>query len=492
MTATTVRDPSPGYPGDPDPRPLDPAPNRLIGFALVAGLALDVGLRGGVTNLSVAFGVAVVLLALLADQRLPRPEPRWLAGLAVVPALVLAVRASPWLAASNLLTIAGLTAAALSYARSGSVLDTTPARAVVRTLSAALTTLAEMVLATRLLPRPSSQTGDRVLRMSLAALVAVPILAVVVVLLASADAVFAGLVFPDVGDTRPVFGHLALTLLLALVVTGIGLGAATDAGEAGDDVLPRGRFGSVEITTMLGLAVAVLGLFVVSQLVAVTGAGRRLVHESGLTPAEYARTGFFQLCFASALLVMFLALVRALAAPSVLRLRSVRVLGATVPLLATGLVVVSLRRMALYDDAFGLTMLRLWVIGATIWMGAVLVMIAVRNGGTGDGSWVLAGAGAAALALVLLADVTNPEAVVVRHNVERARAGAELDVGYLSYLSDDAVPAIVAAAADPATDPVLRIALLAAMKCGEEANGVAALNLAAAQAADARAEVCTA
>ena len=116
----------------------------------------------------------------------------------------------------------------------------------------------------------------------------------------------------------------------------------------------------------------------------------------------------------------------------------------------------------------------------------------MRNGGTGDGSWVLAGAGGAALALVLLADVTNPEAVVVRHNVERARAGAELDVGYLAHLSDDAVPAIVAAAADPATDPVLRIALLAAIQCGDEANGVAALNLAATQAADARDEVCTA
>jgi Domain of unknown function (DUF4153) len=39
----------------------------------------------------------------------------------------------------------------------------------------------------------------------------------------------------------------------------------------------------------------------------------------------------------------------------------VRILGAAVPGLALGLVAVSLRRMALYDQAFGLTRLRLWI-----------------------------------------------------------------------------------------------------------------------------------
>lgn len=59
-------------------------------------------------------------------------------------------------------------------------------------------------------------------------------------------------------------------------------------------------------------------LFVAAQLVAMTTAGERLVRQSGMTPSEYARSGFFQLCWATLVIVSLLA--------------------------------VSLRRMALYDE----------------------------------------------------------------------------------------------------------------------------------------------
>jgi hypothetical protein len=123
-------------------------------------------------------------------------------------------------------------------------------------------------------------------------------------------------------------------------------------------------------------------------------------------------------------------------------------------------------------------------------MGAVLVMIAVRNGGTGDGRWVLAGSGAAFLALVLLANVANPEAVVVRHNIDRALAGAELDIAYLGLLSDDAVPTLVHVVTDPEIGEDLRVAVMDAIKCVDEHDGVANLNVAVARAAEARDEVC--
>ena len=135
-------------------------------------------------------------------------------------------------------------------------------------------------------------------------------------------------------------------------------------------------------------------------------------------------------------MLAFLWLVRSLATPAALASPLVRGLGTTVPSLALGLVAVSLRRMALYDQAFGLTMLRLWVVGAAVWMGSVFVMTAVRNAGVPGGrNWLVAGAGASAVALVLAADVGNPEAFVARHNLARADQGAELDVGYLVGLS---------------------------------------------------------
>lgn len=468
-----------------DPAGADPAPRRLVGIALVAGLALEIGLRGGVDNAVVGVGLILVVMSLVTDGRVRRREARLIAMAAILPVVFLSVRASPWLAWSNLGAAAALIAASVLYSRSGSVLDTTPSRVLRRGLSALERGVAGLAVVRAMAPRLTSRKRDRLARLARALVVTVPVLGVLIALLASADAVFAALLTPDV-EVGPVAGHALLTLALTPVV--LVLAAATSAPVA--DRPRSGGFGATEVATMLALAALVLGLFVVSQLVALTDAGQRLVESAGLTPAEYARSGFFQLCRAAGLLLAFLGLVRALATPRALEQRLVRGLGAVVPTLALGLVVVSLRRMALYDQAFGLTMLRLWVIGAAVWMGLVLVMIVVRNLGPDAGrSWLVAGTGLAGVALVLVADVGDPEAFVARHNLERARQGAELDVGYLSGLSDDALPTI-AGAIDVAGDPGAQDQLVDALRCAHEEQGVAALNLATARAADVRRDLC--
>ncbi len=471
--------------GTPEPTELDPAPQRLVGLALLAGFVLEVGLRGGVTNAVVAAGLFIVVAILVTDQRIHRREARLLALAALVPAGFLAIRASPWLAMSNIVASSGLTIAAVLYGRTGSIFDTSPRRALQRGAGALVRGVTGFAVLRVVAPRLHPQHADRLARVGKAILVAVPMLAVVVALLASADAVFASLLTPDL-DAVPLLGHLLLTLVVGAVV--LCLGAAANA--PGTDRSRPGAFGVTEVVTMLALAAGVLGLFVAAQLVALTDAGRRLIESAGLTPAEYARTGFFQLCWATGLLLAFLGVARSLATSEACGHRSVRWLGAVVPLLALGLVVVSLRRMALYDDAFGLTMLRLWVIGAASWMALVLVMTAARSLGFGaDRHWLAAGAGLTAVALVVMADLANPEAFVVRHNVSRAADGAELDIDYLRQLSDDAVPA-VAAAVDAANDGAVRERLVAALRCPTGPTGVATLNVAVARATDARDQRC--
>jgi hypothetical protein len=486
----------------------DPAARWLVGLALVTGLTLEVGLRGGVTNAAVAAGLVMVVVALLTGGRVRRGEARLLAAAAVLPVGFLAVRASPWLAWSNLGIAAGLIGAAVLYSRSGSVLDATPGRMIQRGVAGLERGVAGLAVVRAVAPRLTTDERHRLAGLARALVVTVPVLGVLVLLLASADAVFASLLTPDVA-LGPVVGHALLTLVLAPMVLVIAAAASAPLSDR-----PRsGGYGVIEVATMLALAATVLGLFVVSQLVALTDAGRRLVESAGLTPAEYARSGFFQLCWATGLLLAFLALVRALARPEALAHPLVRGLGAAVPALALGLVVVSLRRMALYDHAFGLTMLRLWVVGAAVWMGLVLVMTAGRNLAPATGpSWLVAGAGVAAVVLVLAADVADAEAFVARHNIDRARAGAELDLHYLAGLSDDAVPAIAAAgplddvAVTPApqdrhdhrddrvgqTGRPAQARPLDALSCGDDERGAAALNLAVARAADVRRDHCPA
>jgi hypothetical protein len=157
--------------------------------------------------------------------------------------------------------------------------------------------------------------------------------------------------------------------------------------------------------------------------------------------------------------------VRALAAPPVLEQPVIKGLSAAVPLLTLGLVVVSLRRMAYYDEAFGLTMLRLSVVAAALWMGTVLVMLAARNLGVGGGrDWVVSGSLVTALLLVVAGNVGNAEAFVVRHNVDRAtNDGVDLDAAYLRNLSDDALPAYVDALTD--APDAIRDELASAASC---------------------------
>lgn len=451
-----------------------PAARRLALLALAAGLLLEIGLRGGPANAVVAAGLIVAVAALAADGRIRRREAQLLALAALVPIAFLAVRSSPWLILSNIAVAGGLLTAAVLFSRSGSVFDTSPTRTLVRSVESLGRGLAGVPALRAVAPRTVPRDWTGAVRVAAAAVVTLPVLAVLIALLASADAVFASLLVPDI-DLGPTAGHVLLTLILAAPVLVAGLAAAAGSG---DSPPLRGAFGMAEVTTMLALAAGVLVMFVVAQVVAATDAGERLVEEAGLTPAEYARSGFFQLCWATGLILVFLWVVRALAAPAALDHVAVRVLGAAVPLLTLGLVGVSLRRMALYDEAFGLTMLRLWVVGAAVWMGAVLVMVAVRNLARRPArSWLLGGAGVAAAVLVVVADLANPEAFVARHNLDRARDGAELDVEYLRHLSDDAVPTLAGE-------------LPSAVQCTPDPVGAEALNLAVASASDARGDVC--
>jgi hypothetical protein len=452
--------------------------------ALVAGIALDIGLRAAIANLALVVGLAAVIIGLALNRRVRQRSARWLALAALVPTAFFAVRASDWLAATNLAAIGGLTMAAIAYSRSGRLTDTTVGRLVLRSLGAIPAAWSAPRALAPLVPRLSSARSERLGRIARALAVCVPVLLVVTILLATADPVFAGMLTPDL-DLGPTVGHVLVALVLALGAVCV-IGAAASETE---DRPAAGRFGALEVVTMLSVTALVLGLFVVSQLLAATSAGERLVARSGMTPAEYARSGFFQLCWATGLILSLLAGTRALAAREVLRVPAVRALGALVPVLALGLVAVSLRRMALYDDAFGLTMLRLWVLGAAVWMGVVLVLVALRNAGVGAGrEWVLAASAAAAFVLVVAADVANPEAYVARHNLARAAQGAEFDPAYLSQLSDDAVP--TAAAAWDRADAEGRAALGPALRCDEDPQGASTLNLAVHRADAARQGRC--
>lgn len=232
---------------------------------------------------------------------------------------------------------------------------------------------------------------------------------------------------------------------------------------------------------------AVFLAFIAARARALIG-GRDYVEAStGLTYADFVHQGFGQLTLATALTVLVVWVAARRAGRS---REDRRWLLASLGLLCglTLLVVASaLRGMAVYQDAYGFTTLRLFVDVFEGWLGFVVLAIMVA-GALGLGRWLPRVAlVSGAVALVGLAAI-NPDAWVAERNLDRWEATGKLDLSYLQTLSADAAPVIVdrlpedvaRCVLEPSSSDVLR---------EESVEDARAWNLARARAVDALAAI---
>jgi hypothetical protein len=207
--------------------------------------------------------------------------------------------------------------------------------------------------------------------------------------------------------------------------------------------------------------------FTAAQLIALSEGGRHVLATAGLSYAEYARSGFFQLLAVAVITLAVLLLLRAATNLTSRGQRATFTAAAEVAVALTLIVVVvAVRRLNLYEDAFGLTMLRLYSELFSYWIGAVFVLLGAALAGIGRGrGWFVSASAAAGLALLLALNVANPEAVVARDQLSGTRQIQRTDAVYIARLSDDAIPTV--AARLPGMDPVTRADLRARLCRGE-------------------------
>jgi hypothetical protein len=416
------------------------------------GILVDVFLRGGPIGVGAALTIATVTVGLLALAPDRSPE-RWaFAGLALLASVGLVIRASPWIVVLDWVAALGFLGLAASATPDHPVVGSSLSRLAFRSgappvASAASgpVTLVESMSTIRRRPRETGSEPSTLQRLAPGVvrglILAVPTVALLGALLASADGVFASffdLPTPEVGG---VWSHLFL----------IGSGAAAVAGLARwtRDPQPaaepgRRPLGPVEALVVLGGMTVLYALFALAQVVATTGGDARVQATTGLTYAEYARSGFFQLLWCAAITIAVLLGLRAMTRPGGPRQQlAVRVLSATTCALTLVVVGTAITRLELYRDAYGLTMLRLacttfgWV------LGVAFVLLGVRMLQTGARDWLPAAY--LGLAVVTLGwwNLSNPEARVAETNLQQVATTGLLDVDYLDSLSDDAIPTIL-------------------------------------------------
>jgi hypothetical protein len=469
------------------PRPLGlgverPADGRVLAAAAGAAVLTDLAVRSGVAGVAGTLLVVAVAVGVVIGGRVAGAQAAGVVAATVPFGICLSVRMSPWLLPLDILAIGGLLVLGASLAGGGSLFDLPVPNLVVRALHA----LGHGIAAPAYVAAPLNRRRSAAVLRGVG--LALPLLVVLGLLLASADAVFAG--FFQWWSPVTVITHAVLLGVGAWGMAGL---LRVTAAERPPSVpaLPF-RLGHVETTVVLGSLLALFAAFAAAQVVALSGGGGHVLETAGLTYAEYARTGFFQLLAVAGITVVALVGLRAVTDLSdpAYRLRFTVLAEAAIALTLV-IVVVALRRLGLYQDAYGLTMLRLYSSVFAVWIGVVLVLAGCALAGFAPGrAWFPGAAMVAGLALLLGLNVVNPEAIVVRHNVDRAARTQKVDPGYLAELSDDAVPALVNAL--PRLPEPARSQVVAAVcdRYDPPFDGWAAVNTSRRRATDARRQVC--
>ena len=206
--------------------------------------------------------------------------------------------------------------------------------------------------------------------------------------------------------------------------------------------MPRRRLTHrVEWALPLGVLVALFAVFVAVRLVVLFGGGEYMRQTGGLTAADYARSGFWQLCTATVLTLALVGAALRWAPNSTVADRAwQRALLGALSGLSLVLVVSALSRMWTYQQAYGFTVLRLLVEVCEIWLGVVFVLVLLSLVRLRPAWLPRAAVGAAAAALLALV-VLDPERFITDRNIDRAEQGTSLDLYYLSGFSADVVPA---------------------------------------------------
>ena len=457
------------------------ADRRVAIGVIVGGALFDIAGRGRVASVSATIWIMAVAAAVLLSGRVRGRTGRVCLASAPMLGILLTFRTSPWVTIPAIAAVTGLFLLGASFGADGGGSGATfPALWVRGGLA-----VAHLALAPGMMPlsghRGTTKAAGRpaITSTTVALLVGLPVLLAVAVLLAAADPIFRSWF-----SLAAVPRHLILVAAGAWIVAGLIRAASAERPMPAMPAAPSA--GVAGCAFVLAGLCALYAAFACAQLVALSGAGHRILVTHGLTYATYARSGFFELLGCAAITLLVLVGARAFAGRSS---RALTVLSAITIALTIVIVIAAIRRLELYEAAYGLTMLRLACLVAAAWIGLVFVLLGSTLPGRGLPSRAFPAAFIAS-GLVLIAGwgAANPASIVASTNLRRAEHGHALDVRQTASLGSDAVPAIVAGLnhLGPAA------ALLRAKVCRDlrQPNAGASFNVSTARSRDALASAC--
>jgi hypothetical protein len=428
---------------------------QIAGAGLVAGLVGDTLLRAMPWGLNVTLGTATLVGTgawLVRRNKIQHgPDAAWLAITALLLGAAFLRRGAEALAAFDMLALVvtlALAAASLQGERISNWYPFDYARGIVTAAFWSVVGSLPLIFGDiqwRELPQDDRTRHLRGAALGL--LIAAPLLVIFAALFASADPVFSTVLSNVFSvDMESLIQHAFLFVFWGALTAGYlrwGLlgkpvGLPSPTAKPISSVVP--------IATALGLLNFLFLMFVIVQLRYFFGGASIVEQTSGLTFAEYARQGFFQLVVASGLVLpVLLGADHLVSSGTVAQVRVFRQLASLLLVLLAIIMASALQRMRLYVEAYGLTDDRLYATAFMVLLIGVFAWFSwtVLRGGTRHR--FAFGALMQAFAVLAGLHVLNPDAFIVRTNLHRPVAERRFDARYATTLGTDAVPALLEA-----------------------------------------------
>ncbi len=269
-------------------------------------------------------------------------------------------------------------------------------------------------------------------------LMAIPVLFVFILLFSSADLIFQKYISDLISIDNEL--EIIFRFILILIVTIVFIGAYTYSfrEKEGQITAPQKSknhtVGDIEISIILGSVNALFFIFILVQLTYLFG-GESNISTQGFTYAEYARRGFFEL-IAVAVISLFLLFTTE---KYVIKKETEHALGfkilSTALIIQVVLIIASaFIRLSLYEEAYGLTTLRLYSHAFIILLAIIFCLLLYKIYKDKRESTFAFRVFLSVVLFIAVMNFLNPDAFITRRNIERFASTGKLDIYYGSFV----------------------------------------------------------
>ncbi len=195
----------------------------------------------------------------------------------------------------------------------------------------------------------------------------------------------------------------------------------------------------VEVMVFLGLIAGLFLVFIGFQVKYLFGGDANIIN-AGFTYAEYARHGFFELLVVAVLSLLVLVGSEKYAGVETKKDKQFMI-PALILIAEIGVVIISaFKRLSLYIDAYGMTILRFYVTGFIILLSVLFIFLAVKFIKSKTEQFLAFGTLLSIAAFLIAVNLTNPDAFIIKTNIQQYNDTGKFDASYLRELSVDAEP----------------------------------------------------